>query len=47
MVTLTAAMETMDAVVRRPLPPVPRSGDAQEIGQAAATSRRPVSHCRP
>jgi hypothetical protein len=34
--TLTADMETMDAVVQRPLPPVPRSGDAQEIGQAAA-----------
>jgi hypothetical protein len=29
-------METIDAVVRRPLPPVPRSGDAQETRQAAA-----------
>jgi hypothetical protein len=33
--TLTATMETMDAVVRRPLPPVPRSGSAQETRQAA------------
>jgi hypothetical protein len=35
-VTLTATMETIDAVVRRPLPPVPRAGDAKETRQAAA-----------
>ena len=29
-------METRDAVVRRPLPPVPRSGNALETRQAAA-----------
>jgi hypothetical protein len=29
-------METKDAVVQRPLPPVPRSGNAQETRQAAA-----------
>ena len=29
-------METRDAVVQRPLPPVPRSGNAQETRQAAA-----------
>jgi hypothetical protein len=29
-------METRDAVVRRTLPPVPRSGSAQETRQAAA-----------
>ena len=34
--TLTATMETIHAVERRPLPPVPRSGDAQETRQAAA-----------
>lgn len=28
-------MQTRDAVVRRPLPPVPRPGSAQEIRQAA------------
>ena len=34
--TLTATMDTRDAVVRRPLPPVPRPGSAQETRQAAA-----------
>lgn len=33
---LTATMETTDAAVRRTLPPVPRSGDQQQIQQAAA-----------
>ena len=34
--TLTATMETSDAVARRALPPVPRTGSVQETRQAAA-----------
>ena len=33
---LTATMETRDGVVQRPLPPVPRSGNAQKARQGAA-----------